>query len=385
MKFLQLLIWTTLAISPSIYTDPLLVIILMIKNEEHSVTQTIEPLLKHGLDSFFILDTGSQDNTIQVTQDLFNKYNIQNAYIDQSEFIDFASSRNQALQEAEKTFPKAQYFLMIDADWHLYNTESLLQFCREQIQNPIDSFLIKIIMNQCEFYTQRLFKAHHNIYFTGAVHENINRYSTIKVPDTYITYTPSSKSIEQTKLRWQKDKQILLKEIEKNPNNPRTLFYLAQTFDCLQELDNACIWYTKRCQITSWNEEDFMSHYRLAQIYERKNIWEKALYYHLQAYNIRPTRAEPLINIAKYYLQQQEFQSAFLFAQQAIHIDFPADDILFINKHIYEFERYDILSIASWYIQQYDIGKEALLKALQKQPTNKRLLQNLQFYHTKML
>ncbi|HLJ31873.1 MAG TPA: hypothetical protein VKU36_05515, partial [Candidatus Babeliales bacterium] len=51
--------------------DPILVVVLMVKNEETVMRATLQPFVDAGINSFFIFDTGSTDNTISVTQTFF--------------------------------------------------------------------------------------------------------------------------------------------------------------------------------------------------------------------------------------------------------------------------------------------------------------------------
>ena len=147
------------------------------------------------------------------------------------------------------------------------------------------------------FYQQRLFKAHEGIRFEGAVHECLNTGITCKVPDDiFFIWDPCEQGIVKSQKRWLRDKDLLLREHEKNPYNPRTLFYLAQTYECLGSLEEARYWYAKRCEVQAWGEEDYMAHYRLAQTYEYLDNWDKALVYYIKAYSLRPTRVEPLVS-----------------------------------------------------------------------------------------
>src|SRR5579871_6668212 len=71
--------------------DPLLVVVLMVKNEETVMRATLQPFIDAGIQSYLIFDTGSTDNTVQVTRDLFDEYEITQGYILQEPFIDFAT------------------------------------------------------------------------------------------------------------------------------------------------------------------------------------------------------------------------------------------------------------------------------------------------------
>jgi len=362
-------------------TDPLIVIILMVKNEEHVMQPTLQPYIDAGIDAYVILDTGSTDNTIHITQNLFQQHNIDNGHIFEQPFIDFAVSRNYALECAEKTFPRAQFFLMIDAEWYMHNVPGLIQFCQNNQNCSESSFLL--LMRDCrmETATQRLFKAQAGIRYEGAVHEAPNQITTKRVPNNiYFELSPSHQGIEKSKQRWVRDKEILLKEYDKDPTNLRTIFYLAQTYACLQDYENACLWYHKRCEQHGWDEEDFMAYYKLAQAYESLKKWNTALFYYLEAYNLRPHRAEPLVCIAAHYWQTHNFHLAFMFAQKATTITYPTNDNLFVESIMYHYTRYDILGCAAWYVHEYEIGKNAILNALTYNPYAQHLISNLMLY-----
>jgi hypothetical protein len=55
---------------------------------------------------------------------------------------------------------------------------------------------------------------------------------------------------------------------------------------------------------------------------------------YLQAWGSRPQRAEPLYELARYYLEQKQFETACYFALQACQIKRP-NDILFVDDSVY--------------------------------------------------
>ena len=67
--------------------DPLLVAVLMVKNEEPVMELTLQPLVDAGIKDFLIYDTGSVDHTIEVTQEFFIKNNISNFVIEQGDWL----------------------------------------------------------------------------------------------------------------------------------------------------------------------------------------------------------------------------------------------------------------------------------------------------------
>lgn len=362
--------------------NPLLVVVLMVKNESSAMKETLKPFIEAGIDSFLIFDTGSTDDTIAVAQAYFKEKHILHGIIEQEPFIDFATSRNHALESAQKAFPSAHFMIMPDAEWCIQNPRKLLEFCDQHKNDPTPSYLIRILLGtNCDFYTSRLIRCNKNVQFVGAVHEVLMPVSLEKAPhECYFQMNATRYGIEKSRKRWKRDCELLLNEHKKNPEDIRTIFYLAQTYACLGDHENAKIWYEKRCSMQGWPEEDFISHYRLAQTYESLNNWQNALEEYLIAYALRPHRAEPLVHLAQHYWETDQKPVSFLFAQRACELSYPENDILFVEKELYDFTRYELLGRVAWYVNQYEMGEQAMKKALAVNPHLEHLHKNLEFY-----
>ncbi len=364
-----------------------LVVVIMVKNEGPVIEATLQPYIDGGVKRFLIEDTGSTDDTIEKARALFAKHNLKQAYVVEKPFVDFATSRNDAIDFAEAYFKDDCFFFMPDAEWYMQNVPGLIKFCHDHAHDKTQAFLVLLRNDDTnfQFHSQRLFRAHCGLRFVGVVHEVLNCCSCEKVPDSsYVLWKPSAKGQEKSKQRWSRDRDLLLKDALENPENPRTAFYLAQTYDCLGDLENARLWYTKRCELLGWDEENFMARYRLACVYERMDDWKNALHYHLEAFNLRPSRIESLVHIASYYLRKQQIPLAFIFALAACQVPYPATDTLFIEKELYDYSRFDLLGIAAWYLGKFQMGKDAVKKALAIHPEHKHLHQNLALYNTKV-
>lgn len=367
--------------------DPLLAIIIMVKNEEPVIVETLEPYVKAGIKSFLVLDTGSTDNTIARISSYFKEHAVDNAHIIQEPFIDFAASRNRALDLAHEYFPHAGYFLMVDAEWYMKNVEKLIEFCKAEAahnkQTPL--YLVHIGNETTDFGTARLFKASAtHIRFVGRVHECANFVATQTVPaDAYFYWNPSNIGQEKSRLRWKRDLALLLQDYADDCKNPRTVFYLAQTYECLGDNRMAAHYYKERAELNIIPEETFMAWYRLGNVTEGliqqgSTCWKDALDYYLKAYAYRPCRAEPLIRIAKHYIQEDNHQLCYIFSRLACEIAYPANDYLFIDKELYDYERWEILSRCCSWTGRYDQAEDAALKAIAARPEYPHLHTNLQ-------
>jgi tetratricopeptide (TPR) repeat protein len=370
-------------------SQSLLVVSLMVKNEEVSIHSTLLSLFNGGIRHFFVLDTGSTDDTVALAQAFFSERDVE-GYVQQESFIDFAASRNRTLELTEQQFPHIPFIFMPDAEWYLYNTPDLLNFCTKEQHNTSPLYLIRINMNHIEFFVSRLFRTSCKVRFVGVVHEVPNQVTTIKVPaSVYIEVSTSSNGVEKSQRRWWQDLMLLSTELKKNPQDSRTAFYLGQTHECLGQFEEAYKIYLHRSTLKGWDEENFMAYYRLAgvirrmSIYEPAEAWAKAMAFYLTAFSLRPQRIEPLLQIADYYWPNN-IQTCYLFARYAYDVPYPEQDLLFVEKKMYEFGRYEIMSRCAWYMGEYTLGEQATLKALAVHPELEYLNNNLRLYQDKL-
>jgi glycosyltransferase involved in cell wall biosynthesis len=327
----------------------------MVKNEETVIRATLQPFIDGGIDSFFVFDTGSTDRTVEVVQKFFAEYSLEKAYIAQEPFIDFAASRNRALDLAQEKFPCAAFMLMIDAEWYINNARALVDFCQACLQrgDMYPSYLVRIINEAFDNYVCRLIRCNYEVRFAGVVHETVAQQTQIKVPkNIFFEYLPAVIGVEASKARFVRDRELLYKEYQKNPCDTRTLFYLARACEALDDLEVAYNFYKKRVVMTGFDEEDFMAHYRLAETIkqlilkksDKEYQWSEALTYYIKAYQMRPHRAEPLIAIADYYVTIGQMYWAYLYVRHAVELEYPVKDFLFVESYLYNFYRYKLLA-----------------------------------------
>lgn len=372
--------------------DPILVVVLMVKNEETVMRATLQPFVDGGVNSFFIFDTGSTDNTIAVTEEFFAENGVTQGYIAQEPFVDFATSRNRALDLAQEKFPQAAFMVMLDAEWYLNDARALVEFCELCLLrgDTHNSYLMHIVNQALDNYICRLFRCNFGVRFLGVVHEVVPQALTVKVPDSiYFEYLPESNGIEKTAQRFIRDRELLLKEHMSKPWCTRTLFYLARTCEDIGDWEQAYHFYKIRVNMVGWDEEDFIVRYRLAETIKKLILrsehasqysWSEAMGYYMEAYQMRPHRIEPLVGIADYYVALDQMASAFLFARRAAEMEYPVRDVLFVEKYLYNYYRYELLARCAWYINEFKIGAVAARKAYEAYPDYKYAQINMNCY-----
>jgi hypothetical protein len=104
---------------------------------------------------------------------------------------------------------------------------------------------------------------------------------------------------------------------------------------------------------------------------------------YLAAYQLRPQRAEPMYQLARYHRERREFALALVFARQAMAIPRPAD-LLFVDEEVYRWRSLDELSVAASWAGAMAEGRHAIdrLIAEGNVPASERarVEANLRFY-----
>lgn len=385
---------------------PLIVILLMVKNEKEVIVPTLKTYLtKETLEKrdtgevgFVLFDNGSNDGTEVLAEEFFKSHGVKKYLIKKDpEWLGFGMTRNKALALARATFPNSTFILFPDAEWYLHTMDELLDFCKKEAAKEKAGehlpcyYALWMRRPGCEMGQQRLFLTHDDVQFDKRrVHECPNKYAGARVPKNIFFELGSSKSgWEASQRRWRtRDIPDMLKDFAEDPRDVRTVHYLALTYLWIGDYQNAYNFFKLRTQLNSFPEEDYRGFYNLGRAAEalaekepHLYKWEEALKYYLQAHSMGPSpRAEPLIRIARHYLNEDNHPLAYIFARRACELSIPLGDCLPYDKELYDYDRHEILCRSAWYTQDYERGEEAVKKAMEAHPNEQQLYRNLAFY-----
>lgn len=389
-------------------SNPLLVILIMVKDEEAVIEKTLESYiphyLKNGADTgeiaYILYDTGSTDKTIELTEGIFKKYGLKHAFIAKDIWVDFAVSRNKALEIARSAYPQSSFIFFPDAEWYLHTIDELLAFCKGEkaafsagLKTPPPYYSMR--MTKPGVYvslTGRLFLTADDVHFEKGidVHECPTKCTSCHTPSSvYIELGTSKEGNEKSAARWHRDREKMIKRLELDPTNPRTVSYLAKTEQWLGNNKDAYKYFKMRKGMPTFPQEDYETLYHLGEVTEILShddpehfTWQEALSYYLDAYMMRPHRAEALVRIARHYLDENQFALSYMFAKRSTELTMaePEKEILPINLYIYDYLRWELLSRAAWYVQEYEVGGAAAQKAIEARPNMPHLYKNLSYY-----
>lgn len=336
--------------------------VLMVKNEETTIIRTLESISGH-IDSLIIYDTGSTDNTVELLQQFSVKHTIPLLLL-KGEFIDFSTSRNRLLQFANNSSNiENHYFLLVDANEELIPINSL----KSEINTNYNGFYItqewENSTQQLSFQNIKIIKANSGWLYKYPVHECIynSEQNSIELNITLYqnrTYTTSVN-------RYFIDKEVLEHSLTISPNEPRLLFYLAQTYKCIGDYQNAFDMYKKRTELLLQDEEHTISLYECGMLMKRiQTNWTfNCLPWFISSFE-QSDRIEPLLEIIEHYLCTQKWHIAFSFLTIAFQLVIPT--ALFVNKNAYMWKRWHFGGICCFHIKQYQLGKDLCDKAIEQ-------------------
>lgn len=365
-------------------SDVQIAVVLMVKNEENRIKISLDSV-KNEIDGIVIFDTGSTDNTVNVVKKYAKKNNL-HLHLIEGIFEDFSTSRNKMLEYSNSFL--YDYLILFDCNDEL-KIDSILTLKellvnKKKSDNP-DAFLIHQNWYigpgyNLDYYNIKIIKPNLGFKYKGSVHEYIETPEGVnvkKLEHVTIFQDRVADNDGKTFARWEKDLILLQKDLKKNPTDGRTQYYLAQTLDGLGRKKEAYEFYKLRAENNSgFYEERFLSMMNCGNIVSDQ--FEKIAWY-LKAFEIN-NRAEPLIEIAKIYRIQNQFQLSYIFAKPACDLTYPFECLLNVNKRCYSHDRWHELSIVCYYLQKYKEGREACQKALDSGFDNTLNNNNMNFY-----
>lgn len=313
--------------------DNLINILIMVKDAGDDFENVLKENLEY-IDKWTILDTGSNDNTIEIIKKtLKNKKG--NLY--QESFINFRDSRNRLIELAGT---ECVFNIILDDSYIIKGKlREFLEYVRGD--DIADSYSLVIDNNDISYYSNRIIKSDRNLKYINLIHEVIENNVNIEIPKKcgYIYDKPSEYMYERTLKRKQQDIEILLNMNKNDPLDTRTYYYIADSYLSIRNWEKAIEWFRKRVEIGGGYEEEINeSLYYIAAISENYlNVpWEKCHQMYLECFNYNKTKGDSLYLIGSYYYRNNNMEIAYMYMKYAFELGLPKIS-LSIRKHIYNY------------------------------------------------
>lgn len=185
--------------------------------------------------------------------------------------------------------------------------------------------------------------------------------------------------------KYERDIKLLIDGIEKEPNNPRYYFYLANSYYDVGDFEKAIEKYEKRIIIGGWNQEIWYSYYKIGLCYKNLNKMDNAICSWMNGYQFFPERLENIYEIIKHYRIISKHKLCDIFYQIALPIlklNNNNKNSLFLHEDVYKYKLYYEYTIFSNYIGNKNINNEVItiLNNSNDYDISKNLISNLKFF-----
>ena len=330
---------------------------MIVKNESH----VIERLLKSVspiIDYWVIADTGSTDGTQEIITKFFEDKGIPGQLLQTDWIDDFSYARNQSLEEVEK---HVDYGIWIDADEELIIGPT---FDKEKmLSQEFHSISLQTVYGRIDYTRKNIWKTGINFKWEGPIHELLGSKEettgSIAV-GAHVIVRPEGSSWGNIKEKYLGHAKILQKHAEET-NDPRWVFYTAQSYRDAQDYVSAIEWYKKRAQINSgFTEEIFVSKFMVARLSEGigKTKNECTILYQ-EANSSDHARGEAIKSLVQMYHRLQDWENGYVFSLYGLRYNrnnpYP-HRVLFLDKGLYDYEMLELHALSCFYTNRKEEG-----------------------------
>lgn len=302
---------------------PTLCLFMIVKNEAQHMPRLIAnvaPLIDHAV----ICDTGSTDQTVEVTRAALQQQSIAHT-LHQHQWRNFGHNRTLAVRAARGI---CDYLFTLDADSELvYQPPAAI---KPQLATGLDEYSLTLEHGAVEYRRPVIFRDDPRIdwhcvgvvheYFTAGAHDATRGH----IDDIRIRTVGQAGGVRSG--RYERDLALLRDEVARNPDDTRAQFYLAQTLRDLGRRGESAAEYRKRAAMGGWVEEVYYSLYQAA-------LLDGDAYDLLRAFAYRPGRAEAAYACAKALREQQDHALALLVCERyQANRHLAEADVLFITR-----------------------------------------------------
>lgn len=303
---------------------------MIVKNESKVIKRCLDSI-RSLIDSWVIVDTGSTDGTQEFIK---NELSGIPGELHEREWVNFSYNRNEAMGLAKG---KSDYLLFIDADDHL-------TFEPNFVLPDLKEALYTILQRDSHFSTHR----DHHIFFLvkndglvewrGVVHEYLQSkvlpHRRIELLKGITNVYTSEGCRSQDPKKCVKDCETLKLEIQKDPTDSRNYLYLARTLYSMELFREALPYFQKRSEMGADPMEVYYSLLYMGIIHTKIDSKpEVFLDLFMQAHSFRPSRAEAVYEIARYYTNCEAYSLGLFFAAMALSVPLTKDN-LFVESWV---------------------------------------------------
>ena len=354
---------------------------MIVKNE----TKNLEKLfnsLHDVIDYYVIHDTGSTDGTPEMIEKLMGNYGI-SGEIFHEEWKNFGYNRQKALESAYNSTFKPDYVFIIDADEEFYYKD------KSWFKNLTkDTYNIKRLFGSIEYYQPVIINVRNKNEVGWKWKAPVHNYLSSKNAKTTVNVDKNNVHIVShchggaksqnvtSEEKYLRDAKLLLEYLEENPNDPRSLFYLAQSYKDAGKSEEAIKWYKKRLTVNGWTQEKYMSCYNIGNLLRKIGKKEEAIYYYLLSYEYDNSRYECFYEMIKMHRLNGNKRLAYSLYKQ-LNPFINNSGKLFLISSIHDWKLDYEVSIIAFYSRDYQGGIDSFKRMFKCKTISKKMIASI--------
>lgn len=356
---------------------------MIVKDEAPVIERCLRSVLPL-VDWWVVCDTGSTDGTQDVVRRTMAD---RPGVLVERPWVSFGHNRQEALEVA-RTLPAAgpdDHVLWIDAD------EELVDLPDGPLVLDADGYFLEVEYGATRYQRLEVVRLHAPWRWSGVIHEHLDldgaTLGALARPRVRQHHEGARSRDPGT---YRRDAELIEAELAKDPDDSRLQFYLGQSWRDAGELDRAVAAYRARVDNPAgWDQERWYARFQIAACLHRlaasgaASLDEAAAAY-LAAYAERPTRAEPLVDLARLERERERFEVALLYARGAVAVAPPPADDLFVDRDTYAWRALDEVAVSCYWTGRWDEGMAAAQQALAVRPDDERLQANVGHFRDRL-
>ena len=292
---------------------------MIVRNESAVIERCLTSVLPL-IDSWVICDTGSTDGTPDLIRSTLDGLP---GKLHERPWVDFGHNRTELMELARGA---ADFLLLVDADMTVVQRAPLRELTADAYllreSGPLDSAVVRLVRGDSDWR------------YEGATHEYIAAEGQYRIEELDELLIEHHAEVPARRDKLLRDVALLKRDLARPEAMRRALFYLGQTFRDLGRPDLAADYYRQRVEAGGSSEEVFYANFQEG-VLRLESDFEAAVAILLEAWEKRPTRAEPLFELARAYRLREYPAVAHMFASRGLRIEYP-DDVLLVHRHVYE-------------------------------------------------
>lgn len=330
---------------------------MIVKNESAVIRRSIGSI-KHKIDYWVIVDTGSTDGTQDIIREFLKDVP---GELHERPWVNIEKSRNEALELARN---KCDYILVIDADeeWQIEK-----DFQKNRLH--LDYYAVLSRDMNVDLYRISLINSKLPWRWKGVIHEQLECPLPTKGEPLVGIINHGWRrdgGQNQDPDRYHKDVAALEKGLEEEPENSRYVFFLAQSYAAAKRFPDALKTYQKRAEMGGYEPEVFWSLFSVACLQDDLGMEDELIIEsYSKAFAFDSSRAEPLHHLATFYQRRNNHTLAYVLTKFGLTLPMPSSSH-YILRDIYNYSLLFTNACSAHCLSLFDEAKKHYLALLKR-------------------